>query len=56
VPEWGWVALGFSVAYGGLAAYVVVLRHRLKAARRRLADALEGPEAPVRPAGPGRLR
>jgi len=36
VPDWGWVALGFSVAYGGLAAYLVSLQHRVKAARRRL--------------------
>jgi len=38
VAEWGWVGFGFAVAYGGLAAYLVGLRRRLKAARRRLEE------------------
>lgn len=38
MPDWGWVALGFSVAYGGLAAYLLALRRRVKAARRRLEE------------------
>jgi hypothetical protein len=36
VADWAWVALGYGVAYGGLAAYLLTLRRRLKAARREL--------------------
>jgi hypothetical protein len=32
---WGWVAAGFTLTYGALAAYLVSLRVRLRAARRQ---------------------
>lgn len=36
--EWGWVALGFTVAYGAVAAYLAWLNQRIRAARRRLEE------------------
>ncbi len=36
--EWGWVALGYAVTAGGVAGYLLLLRRRLRAARRRLEE------------------
>jgi len=36
VGEWGWVALGYAVTAGALAGYLLLLRRRIRAARRRL--------------------
>lgn len=36
MAEWGWVALGYAVAYASLLGYRVALARRLHAARRQL--------------------
>ena len=36
MSEWGWVALGFGVTYGAMGGYVLALRRRAGAVRRRL--------------------
>jgi hypothetical protein len=38
VGEWGWVGLGYAVTAGAVAGYWLVLRRRIRAARRRLED------------------
>ncbi|GMQ86135.1 MAG: hypothetical protein BMS9Abin07_1708 [Acidimicrobiia bacterium] len=38
MSDWGWVALAYAVAYGSLAAYMVMLTARLRAARDRLEE------------------
>ncbi|WP_282959289.1 hypothetical protein [Cellulomonas fimi] len=38
MTDWGWVLLGFSVAYGAMAVYLTVLRARTARARRRLEE------------------
>lgn len=35
MSEWVWVAVGYGVAYGSLAGYLLVLRHRWSAVRGR---------------------
>ncbi len=36
MSEWGWVAFGYSVMYGLLAAYVASLAYRVQRAQQRL--------------------
>ena len=36
MAEWGWVALGYAVAYASLLAYRVALARRLRGARHEL--------------------
>ena len=36
MSEWGWVALGFGITYGAMGGYLLTLRHRAAAVRRRL--------------------
>jgi hypothetical protein len=36
VGEWGWVALGYAVTAGAVSGYLLLLRRRIRAARRRL--------------------
>jgi len=36
--EWGWVALGYAVTAGAVAGYYLLLRRRIRAARRRLEE------------------
>ncbi len=36
MSEWGWVAVGYGVMYGALAAYAGSLALRVSRARRRL--------------------
>ena len=36
--EWAWVALGYGVTAGAVAGYVLLLRRRIRAARRRLEE------------------
>jgi len=38
VGEWGWVALGYAVTAGAVAGYTLLLRRRIRAARRRLEE------------------
>jgi len=38
VGEWAWVALGYGVTAGAVAGYVLLLRRRIRAARRRLEE------------------
>jgi hypothetical protein len=46
MSEWGWVAFGYAVVYGGVAAYAAGLTWRLRAARRRAAGGDGGGAAP----------
>ena len=34
MSDWGWVTLGYSVVYGVIATYAIVLMSRLRRARR----------------------
>ena len=36
MPEWGWVALGFGITYTAMGGYLLSLRQRTAAVRRRL--------------------
>jgi CcmD family protein len=36
VGEWGWVALGYAVTATAVTGYLLLLRRRIRAARRRL--------------------
>lgn len=36
MSEWFWVALGFTVAYGSVAGYFVVMARRRAAVRRQV--------------------
>ena len=38
MSEWGWVAFGYSVVYGTMAAYVTWTTLRLRRARRLLRE------------------
>ncbi len=38
MSEWGWVALGFSVAYGSIALYAGWTATRLRRTRRTLEE------------------
>ncbi len=39
MSEWMWVALGYSITYGGIAAYLAVLGRRWGVLRRRKEEA-----------------
>jgi CcmD family protein len=36
--EWGWVALGYAITAAAVAGYLLLLRRRIRAARRRLEE------------------
>lgn len=36
MSDWGWVAFGYVVVYGGIAGYAVFLAVRIRKARGRL--------------------
>lgn len=36
--EWGWVTLGYGVTAGAVAGYALLLRRRIRTARRRLEE------------------
>jgi len=38
VAEWGWVALGYAVTASAVAGYALLLRRRIRAARRHLEE------------------
>jgi CcmD family protein len=36
MSDWGWITFGYTVVYGGIAAYAAFLTGRYRKARRRL--------------------
>lgn len=38
MTDWGWVLLGFAVAYGSMTVYLAALRTRTVRVRRRLEE------------------
>jgi hypothetical protein len=38
MPEWGWVAFAYAVAYGSFAVFAVTLASRITSTRRELED------------------
>ena len=36
MPDWGWVAVGFGITYVAMGGYLLSLRQRAAAVRRRL--------------------
>lgn len=38
MTDWGWVLLGFAVAYGSMVVYLATLRTRAAQVRRRLEE------------------
>ena len=38
MSDWSWVAVGFGIAYGGVAGYVLALLRRARRVRRQRGD------------------
>jgi hypothetical protein len=41
VPEWGWVAVAYVLAYGSFAVFAFALATRIRSARRELEGVAE---------------